>query len=369
MFQVSYLSPVLALIGGIAVAQTQIDLRTQSKGVDFQAAPYTRAFKTTASLPATCKQNELIFLTSSPAGSNIYGCTSPNVWALEGGTQSLSIQNGGTSIGTESTLNFVSGLGTVNAVTDIGGKINIQQAADTAVLLSKASHQSGTALLCQSTGGSGGDYNCAMTPTLTAYTTGMVLQWKPDVTSADTTVTLNVDVIGAAAVREADGVSGPVPGEIVPGMLYQIWYDGTVFRLPPVTASPSAQSSGTVTIPTNLRKRGFQIAFGGTDAVVGSVIYVTMPYSCTAAGYVLSADPAGTATIKLWKTADGSAVPTSANSISSNGFSLSTGSRIHSSDLADLSTTGWAAYDTTAVYLSAVSGNPNHVSLMLECNQ
>ena len=43
------------LAAGIRLAaQTQVDLRTQSKGVDFTAAQSTKPFKSGGALPATC---------------------------------------------------------------------------------------------------------------------------------------------------------------------------------------------------------------------------------------------------------------------------------------------------------------------------
>lgn len=40
------------------------------------------------SLPATCTVGQVVFLTTAPAGQNIYGCTSTNTWTLEGGSGS-----------------------------------------------------------------------------------------------------------------------------------------------------------------------------------------------------------------------------------------------------------------------------------------
>jgi len=73
----------LALAGLQAYPQTQVNLRTQSKDIDFAGASSTRPLKTGTSLPATCQPGELFFRTDAPAGSNLYGCTSLNVWSLE----------------------------------------------------------------------------------------------------------------------------------------------------------------------------------------------------------------------------------------------------------------------------------------------
>jgi len=64
---------------------TTIDLKAQSKNVDFTSAISTRPFKSGAALPATCSVEEMFYLTSATAGTNLYGCTAPNTWALEGG--------------------------------------------------------------------------------------------------------------------------------------------------------------------------------------------------------------------------------------------------------------------------------------------
>ena len=72
-----------AALAAQASAQTQIDLRTQAKNVDFSAAPFTKPFRTGTSLPASCTVGETFFQTSATAGRNFYACTSQNTWTLE----------------------------------------------------------------------------------------------------------------------------------------------------------------------------------------------------------------------------------------------------------------------------------------------
>src|ERR1700733_10959554 len=67
-------------------AQTLVDLRTQSKSVDFTAASTTKPMKTGTVLPAACGVGEAFFQTNAPAGSNLYLCTSQNSWTLQSGT-------------------------------------------------------------------------------------------------------------------------------------------------------------------------------------------------------------------------------------------------------------------------------------------
>lgn len=70
----------------LAYPQTRVNLPGQSRNVDFTNASSTRPVKTgTAPLPAVCQPGELFFRTDAPAGSNLYGCTSAGVWALQSG--------------------------------------------------------------------------------------------------------------------------------------------------------------------------------------------------------------------------------------------------------------------------------------------
>lgn len=70
--------------------QTQIDLQTQSKRVDFTQAPATAPVKAGMALPAACAVGQLFYDTDAPAGQNLYGCTAANTWTLQGGVSSVS---------------------------------------------------------------------------------------------------------------------------------------------------------------------------------------------------------------------------------------------------------------------------------------
>jgi hypothetical protein len=76
---------LLAAVAACGYGQTAIDLRTQSKSVDFSAASSTRPMKTGTTLPATCVAGEMFFKTDAPAGSNLYGCVATNTWTLQAG--------------------------------------------------------------------------------------------------------------------------------------------------------------------------------------------------------------------------------------------------------------------------------------------
>ena len=65
---------------------TQVDLRTQSKDVDFGSAISTRPMKSGTVIPGTCNLGEMFFKQDAAAGSNLYACTSNlNQWTVESG--------------------------------------------------------------------------------------------------------------------------------------------------------------------------------------------------------------------------------------------------------------------------------------------
>lgn len=72
-------------VARVGHAQTYVDLRTQAKNVDFSGANTTKPMKTGTALPAACGVGEAFFDTNAPAGSNLYLCTSQNSWTLQMG--------------------------------------------------------------------------------------------------------------------------------------------------------------------------------------------------------------------------------------------------------------------------------------------
>ena len=75
--------------------QTMVDLRTQTKSVDFSGALSTKPLKTGTVLPGVCAVGELFFKTGSPSGSNVYTCSSPDAWSVlgAGGNYSQTFSN------------------------------------------------------------------------------------------------------------------------------------------------------------------------------------------------------------------------------------------------------------------------------------
>ena len=66
----------------LSLAQTRVDLRSQSKSVDFGDSPSTRPVKVGTAMPAVCTTGDLFFRSSAAPGSNLYACTATNAWTL-----------------------------------------------------------------------------------------------------------------------------------------------------------------------------------------------------------------------------------------------------------------------------------------------
>lgn len=228
-----------------------------------------------------------------------------NIPACDGAGGSPAVQNTGTSIGTAATLDFSPGAGLVTAISITDDVALIQESINTAVVETLAVAQSGAPLLCSSASGSTAAYTCSMTPTLDAYTSGMVLSWIPDENGAGGATTLNVDTLGAKGVKLVNGSSNPASTSIVAGQMYPIWYDGTVFRI----LTPSGASGGSGPFSANSGPTGTVAVTSGTDAQIYSVSGV--PALATGACYRFEVAVDGntaTAGAKLY--IDGAAVAT-----------------------------------------------------------
>lgn len=132
-------------------------------------------------------------------------------------------------------------------------------------------------------------------------------------------------------------------------------------------------SSGTLAaarLPANTKIRSWGTTFGdtgGSALTAGSVVYFTVPYSCTISAFNITVD-AGTVTFDIWKIATGTAIPTVSNSITASANpSLSTGTALHSTTL-----TGWttsvSANDIIGIDLKTVA-TAKYAEIDVECDQ
>jgi hypothetical protein len=180
------------------------------------------------------------------------------------GTGAVTVAADGTNVGTRGTLNFVTGSGLTSLITDVGGTITIQQSIDTALIQTRANQQAGTNLYCSSASASSTAYTCAMSPSLTVYTAGMIVQWKADV-NAGVSPSLNIDTLGAKAIMLADGVTVAGPSDIAAGQFYALTYDGTKFRLP--AAGGGGGGSTPAAVSASYWPFGGMVTFTTTETV------------------------------------------------------------------------------------------------------
>ncbi|MBV8732106.1 MAG: hypothetical protein JO336_20050, partial [Acidobacteriia bacterium] len=75
---------LISILLSQAAAQTRVDLRTQTKSVDFSWASSTKPSQTGAVLPATCTIGQTFLNTAAQAGQNLYICTAANTWSVQG---------------------------------------------------------------------------------------------------------------------------------------------------------------------------------------------------------------------------------------------------------------------------------------------
>lgn len=213
---------MIILAAWIAAAQTQIDLRTQTKSVDFTAASSTKPLKTGATLPGTCGVGELFFNSAAPAGANFYACTAANTWTLEAGLSGA-----------------------------------------TADQLSRAS-------FCVDTGTTS-TYSCSLNPPITGYSTGTTYWFKANSMNTGT-ATINFNGLGAKAIKkQANQDLGG--GDIKAGQWVLVTYDGTNMQM--------QSQSGAAPVTSVFGRTGAVSAAGGdyTAAQITNAVDQTAGYS------------------------------------------------------------------------------------------
>lgn len=195
--------------------------------------------------------------------------------------QSAAIAVNGVALASRDTFNFISGSGITANVANTTGQVNVTLAADTTSLLTRAEHQLGTVLACNSASASATVYTCTMSPAPSAYTAGMLVYWKPDIASTGGSVTLNLNGLDAKSLKLADGSTDPRANDIKAGSIYPLWYDGTVLRL--VQIQPNSSGANTSRPACDTTQRG---QFWLTAAVNGTADTLSVCAKTSADTYV-----------------------------------------------------------------------------------
>lgn len=134
-------------------AQTLVDLRTQTKNIDFSSALSTKPFQTGTVLPAACSVGATFFNSAAPSGRNLYGCTSVNMWTLLGSN----LWFGGGSLNAGDCAQFNSAGNVVSAGVPCSSSAMVTMASPFTVagslLVSGGPGRAGVASSCTNSGG------------------------------------------------------------------------------------------------------------------------------------------------------------------------------------------------------------------------
>ena len=156
---------------------------------------------------------------------------------------------------------------------------------------------------------------------------------------------------GDGALISNSSSTGAITTTLATAGAHKVWMNNTGS-----TAAPGYQSIGTADLPALPHQYGGAFGTPGGSAIsTGLLQYAVVQQACTIVGYDILVD-AGTATVKFWKIATGTAIPTVANVINTSGLSISTGTALRSSTTSDFTTTTVTAGDIIAVTDTAVSG-------------
>jgi hypothetical protein len=207
------------------LAQTQLDLRTQSKNIDFSQAPETRPMKTGGTVPSTCNPGDMFFNTSAPVGQNVYGCTATGSFALESGGAGLATQLGDFAMSnttTAATLAIGAGCSALMPCNYVNNNVLVLSLTAPCTVTISGTVTSGTVYVFVAPNGlltvghnttatltAGGD--CVVATAVTGFPDGSLLLGLPAFTSnVWNTVTGAMDrrgFLSAAAISAGTGVS------------------------------------------------------------------------------------------------------------------------------------------------------------------
>lgn len=269
----------------------------------------------------------------------------------------------------------------------IGGSVRITTGAVVQIAsVTNGAWRLSCGVTTRTTGGSGTQIaNCIFEGTGSTLTPGEAPLFTSSTWTIDTTATQAIDIAatwstttGSPTITSTN-IAAWIPGAPVTsvgGQTGAVAGEGNSTKVQMFTGSdPATNNVGKFDSNHNLVDAGPLIhqyggSFGtpgGTALSTGGVQYFTIPQACTINSWNILVD-AGTATVKFWKIATGTAIPTVANVINTSGVAISTGTAVHSSTVTDFTTTTVAAHDIGAVTLTAVA-TAGYVQATFECAQ
>lgn len=157
-------------------------------------------------------------------------CRAYSIQAGSGNTLTFQLQS--STIGSRTVFNLVPGSGQLIACSLTDANTNTCQfSPDTSVVPTIAHLQTNGYLFFASASTSGTTYTGCPDTIFVGYTTGMLFNWVPDVNGTGGATTINICTQGATTLKLSNGSSDPSSTNIKSGQLYQIWFDGTNFRM------------------------------------------------------------------------------------------------------------------------------------------
>jgi hypothetical protein len=147
-----------------------------------------------------------------------------------GGSGALTLEVGGASVGTQSTLNFNTGAGITQTCVNNSGnnRVDCTPTYNSSLIPTHDTVHANESY-CSSANGTT-SYTCSMPDkALTTYAAGMVFLLNVD-TTCSAACTLNIDGNGTVSVKQINGTTDP-GGTLIATQPQWIFYDGTVFRL------------------------------------------------------------------------------------------------------------------------------------------
>lgn len=296
------------------------------------------------------------YFCGATSGTAAPACTSVTAggWTLlNGAAGSLGIQVAGSAIAAEPNLNLIPGTGINQVCVDNPGssRVDCTPTLDSTVGLTHAAYQAGNDVLCKPSGGVAA-YVCAPTVALAVITPGMHVLMYPDVT-ASSNASATISGLATISIKQKDGSTDP-NGTLVGNQPQWMVYNGVTTCTSSCSGVFILLGGGSAVAAIHQYGASFGTP-GGVALTAGMVQYFDMPQGCSIIGGIYEAD-AGTFTVKFWKVADGTAIPTVANVINTAGVGLATGTRLKSFTTSDFTTTTVSAYEAGAVTITAVSG-------------
>jgi hypothetical protein len=112
--------------------------------------------------------------------------------------------------------------------------------------------------------GTGDAIIAASAPAITAYTTGQEFSYTPTLTNTVAAPTINISSVGAKTITQSNGL-GLWGGALVVGTPYQLYYDGTNFRVQTGQLGAAIGSGSPYALRNRIIDGGFQLWSSGTS--------------------------------------------------------------------------------------------------------